>query len=158
MGARVVPKAVYAVPLAEVSRAVNTPRLKAPPVTLKPTALASSLAGNDTDPEAESNVAPVPMNNVAPVTDTDSSSPFKTAAESSRVGSSTPVSTERLTLTVARPNTTSAMLRPTDPPIWKVGSVGPRSTPALASTLLVTAVCRQSNTAAPLTLVWFNFR
>ena len=129
-----------------------------PPLTLKPTALASLPAGRVTVPEAASKVAPVPMNKVAPVTDTVSSSPFRTAAESSRVGSSTPARTERLTLTVARPNTTSAMLRPTAPPIWKVGSVGPRSTPALASTLLVNPVCFQSSTGAPATLVWLSFR
>ena len=145
-------------PLLEASRAVNTARLRAPPLTLKPTALASLLAGRVTAPDSALKVAPVPMNSVAPVTDTESNSPFSTAAESSKVGSSTPVSTERLTLTVARPNTTSAMLKPTVPPIWKVGSVGPRSTLALASPLVVNPVCFQSSTAAPVTLVWLSFR
>ena len=56
---------------------MNTPRFNEPPLTRKPTAVVLVSAGKFTKPETALNVAPVPMNNSAPVTATESNSPFK---------------------------------------------------------------------------------
>ena len=56
---------------------MNTPKFKEPPLTRKPTAVVLVSAGRFTRPDPELNVAPVPMNNSAPVTATESNSPFK---------------------------------------------------------------------------------
>ena len=58
----------------------------------------------------------------------------------------------RLTAIVALPKTTSAMLRPTLPPMRKVGSAGVRLIPTEAS-----PDWAQFITRAPFTEVWFNW-
>ena len=138
------------------------PNCRLPPLTLKPTAFGSLLSGNVTvpypvDPATSFKVAPLPMNRAASVMAMDSRSPCNRATMPSSSGSSTPLTTERLTATMALPSTTSAMLRPTVPPMRKVGSVGPRSTPAPERTLVVRPVCFQSSTRPPVTEVRFNW-
>ncbi|NBP24434.1 MAG: hypothetical protein EBU81_07775 [Proteobacteria bacterium] len=63
-----------------------------------------------------------------------------------------PLTSERLTSMVAEPNTTSAMLKPTLPPMRNFGSVGPSATRTAA-----TGACRQSSTPPPGTEVWLSF-
>ena len=82
----------------------------------------------------------------------DSRSPFNCTTESTESGSSTPLTRVRLMLTVALPNTTSAMLNPTEPPMRKVGSLVPKATPAPE-----TACWVQSNTPPPMTELRFNW-
>ena len=89
------------------------------------------------------------MNKSAPVMRMLSISPFKRATLPATSGSSTPVTSVRLTLMVALPNTTSAMLNPAEPPIWKVGSVDRRSTAASANGFTAWKDWVQSNTAVP---------
>ena len=84
--------------------------------------------------------APLPMNRSAPVTEIPSRSPLSTPPGTVS-GSRIPLTSERLTSMVAEPKTTSAMLRPTLPPMRKVGSVGPRATSTPA-----TGACLQSST------------
>ena len=114
------------------------PKSSEPPLTLKPTALASLLAGKVTFPkltllESSFNEAPLPMKRVAPVMFTARSEPRNRATVPSTDGSSTPEIVVRLRVMLALPNTTSAMLRPTLPPIRKVGSVAFKTTPAEAT-------------------------
>ena len=99
-------------------------------------AVGSLLAGKVTVPnsgfvESIFRRAPEPMNRVASVIATDSRSPFNFWVVASS-GSSIPLTIERLKLTVALPNTTSAMAKPTLPPMRKVGSVGLSAMPASA--------------------------
>ena len=96
------------------------------------------------------------MKSAAWVMAMDSRSPCNRATVPSTSGSSTPLTTVRLTATVALPSTTSAMLNPTVPPMRKVGSVGPRSTAAPESALVVRLACFQSSTRPPVTEVRFN--
>ena len=136
------------------SRAVKIPRSSAPPSTRNPTAVALFSSGKMTRPnpalaELVSSVAPLPMNKSAPEMRMPSNSPFRRATVPETSGSSTPVTSVRLTLMVALPNTTSAMLNPAEPPIWKTGSVDRRSTAASASGFTVWKDCVQSNTAVP---------
>ena len=125
---------------------MNTPRFKEPPLTRKPTAVVLVSDGRFTRPDSALNVAPVPMNNSAPVTATESNSPFKVSE-----ATVTPDTWDRPTFTVALPSTTSAMLNPTEPPISKVGSAAPNDTAAADSGLPESVAdalpCFQSSTA-----------
>ena len=155
---RTVLNAVYVVPLVRISRAVKMPRSRLPPETLKPTAFGSLAAGSDTLPksplfESSLRLAPLPMNSLAWVTAMDSRSPFNCTTGSTESGSSTPLTRVRLMLTVALPNTTSAMLKPTVPPMRKVGSLVPKVTPAPDS-----PNCVQSRTPPPVTELRFNWK
>ena len=142
------------VPFKEASRAVKMPRSSDPPSTRNPTAVALFRSGKITRPnpvlaELVSSEAPLPMNKSAPVMRILSNSPFRRATVPETSGSSTPVTNERLTLMVALPNTTSAMLNPAEPPIWNVGSVARRSTAASTSGFTAWKDWVQSNTAVP---------
>ena len=134
------------------------PKSSEPPLTLKPTALASLLAGKVTLPkstlfESSFSEAPLPMKRVAPVMFTAKSEPRSRATVPSTEGSSIPETVVRLRVTLALPNTTSAMLRPTLPPIRNVGSVAFNTTPAEA-----TAAWVQSSTPPCATEVLFNWK
>ena len=114
------------------------PKLSEPPLTLKPTALASVLAGKVTLPkltsfESSFSEAPLPMKSVAPVIFTARSEPRNRVTVPSTEGSSTPETVVRESVMLALPNTTSAMLRPTLPPMRNVGSVAFKTTPAEAT-------------------------
>ena len=129
-------------------RAVKIPNCIDALATLKPTAVVLSADGSVTDPVVKLRAAPEPMNKLALVMATESRSPFRVS-----VPTATPDTSPRPTLTVALPKTTSAMLRPTEPPIWNVGSVAASDTAAAASGLpesLTNALpCFQSITAVP---------
>ena len=145
-------------PLVRISRAVKMPRSRLPPVTLKPTAFGSFAAGSATLPKSplfrsSFRLAPLPMNSLAWVTEMDSRSPLSCTTGSAASGSSTPLTWVRLMATVALPKTTSAMLKPTEPPMRKVGSLLPKVTPALP-----TADCVQSRTAPPDTELRFSWK
>ena len=145
--------------LAEAARwrAVKMPRFNEASATRKPTADASSGAGNVTDPKDalfgfRSRLAPVPRKRLASVMEITIRSPARTE-EAASSGSSTPVTVDRLTWITASPKTTSPMLRPTTPPIWKVGSTAVRATAAEASGLEASVTrslpCFQSKTWVP---------
>ena len=136
---------------------MKMPRFREASATRKPTAAVSLVAGNVTEPKAplfgsRFRLAPVPRKRLALVMEITIKSPANTAAAASS-GSSTPVTAERLTLMTASPKTTSPMLKPTTPPIWKVGSTAVRPTAAEASGFdeSVTRVlpCFQSSTWVP---------
>ena len=96
------------VPFEEASRAVKMPRSSDPPSTRKPTAVALFGSGRITRPnpvlaEFVSSVAPLPMNKSAPVMRMLSNSPFMRATVPVTSGSSIPVTSVRLTATVALP-------------------------------------------------------
>ena len=145
-------------PLVKISRAVKIPKSRLPPETLKPTAFGSLAEGSATLPksllfESSLRLAPLPMKSLAWVTAMDSRSPFNCTTGSTESGSSTPLTRVRLMLTVALPNTTSAMLNPTEPPMRKVGSLVPRVTPAPETPCWV-----QSKTPPPVTELRFNWK
>ena len=132
--------------------AVNTAKFRLPLATLRPTAVGELLSGNTTRPkvvlaEFRSRVAPLPMNKLAWVIEITSRSPPKTSPVPDS-GSRIPEMDLRLTAIVALPKTTSAILRPTLPPMRKVGSSGVRSMPTEASPIWVQFITR-----APLTEV-----
>ena len=117
---------------------MKIPRSSHPPLTLNPTALESLLAGKATLPkstllESSFNEAPLPMNNEAPEIFTARSEPRNRAVVPSTDGSCTPDTVVRESVMLALPNTTSAMLRPTLPPMRKIGSVAFKTTPAEAT-------------------------
>ena len=133
---------------------MKTPRSKLPPDTENPIAVGSLLAGKVTVPNSgfvESTLrrAPDPMKRVASVIAMVSRSPFSAWAPATS-GSSIPLTIERLKSTVALPNTTSAMARPTLPPMRKVASLGDNVMPASAK-----VVWDQSSTLPPATEVRF---
>ena len=93
-----------------------------------PTAFGSLGAGKVTVPNPESvafslRLAPLPMNRRALEIRRASKSPCNTRAPASS-GSPTPSAVLRLMSSVALANTTSAIARPTVPPICSVGLVG----------------------------------
>ena len=107
---------------------MKIPSFREAPSTLKPTAFGSLLAGRVTVPnsplvESSFRVAPLPMKSVAPEMEMPSNSPWSRATVPATSGSSMPETRVRLTSTVARAYTTSAMANPTVPPMRKVGSV-----------------------------------
>ena len=133
------------------------PSFREAPSTLKPTAFGSSLAGRPTVPnsllvESSFRVAPLPMKSVAPEMEIPSNSPWSLATVPATSGSSTPETSVRLTSTVARAYTTSAMASPTEPPMRKVGSVASSCTWAAFR-----AACFQFKTAPLATEVRFNW-
>ena len=99
-----------------------------PPSIAKPTAFGSFGAGKVTVPNPESEetsfkLAPLPMKIRALEIWMASKSPCSTRVPVSS-GSSTPSTVLRLKLSVALANTTSAIARPTVPPICSVGLAG----------------------------------
>ena len=72
-------------------------------LTLKPTAFGSVLDGKVTTPVVMSRAAPLPMNSVAWLTATTSSSPFRSVEAADESGSSTPLTLLRLTWMTALP-------------------------------------------------------
>ena len=135
---------------------MKIPRSRLPASTLKPTAFGSFEAGNTTVPNWETEAsssrrAPLPMYKRALRMDTVKRVPCK-RLEPASSGSSTPDTALRATLMVALPKATSAIARPTVPPISKVGSVGFKAMEAKAK-----GDCVQSNTAPLATEVRFSF-
>ena len=111
---------------------MNIPRDRLPPFTLKPTATGSVLPGsvavpNEALDSSTFRLAPLPMKSRASVISKASRSPRRvfTTPESVTV---TPPTVLRLRFRVALPSTTSAMLRPIDPPIRNSGSAGLKPT------------------------------
>ena len=116
-------------------RAVKMANRRLPPSMAKPTAFESLGSGNVTVPNPESvdtsfRLAPLPMKIRALEIWMASKSPCSTRVPPSS-GSSTPSTVLRLMLSVALANTTSAIARPTVPPICSVGLVGISVRPAL---------------------------
>ena len=135
---------------------MKIPRSRLPASTLKPTAFGSFAAGSTTMPNwatvaSSSRRAPLPMYRRALRIDTVKRSPCK-RLEPASSGSPTPDTALRATLMVALPKATSAIARPTVPPISKVGSVGCKAMEAKAK-----GDCVQSNTAPLATEVRFSF-
>ena len=111
---------------------MKIPRERLPPLTLKPTATGSLLPGSVAVPNSALDsftlrLAPLPMKSWASVISKASRSPRRvfTMPESVTL---TPLTVLRLRFRVALPSTTSAMLRPIEPPMRNSGSAGLRPT------------------------------